>query len=174
MSLFRFVKYSSILYFLGKHRSKLLRSIAVLLFAFVTSLLYEDVRVYLAQQHPGTLIYALLAKIVIVYGALIFVLLQFRSARNADKGETRAAELATDAGKKRKSADKNPSATPDRLDALGDLKQHGHLRSRYDRILAGESHSEVNRGLDGLKSGTKTQARDKRAAARAKGSIPPE
>ena len=52
MSLFRIVKYSSIIYFLGKHRGKLFRSLAVLLFAVVTSLLYEDLRVYLASQHP--------------------------------------------------------------------------------------------------------------------------
>ena len=78
MSLFRFVKYSSILFFLGRHRTKLFRSLAVLLFAVITTLLYDDVRVYLEARHPETLIYALIAKIVIVYGALVFVLLQFR------------------------------------------------------------------------------------------------
>ncbi len=78
MSLFRIVKYSSLIYFLGRHRDKLFRSLAVLLFALVTSLLYEDLRHYLELQHPGTLIYALIAKVVIVYGALAFVLWQFR------------------------------------------------------------------------------------------------
>jgi hypothetical protein len=78
MSLFRLVKYSSILFFLGKHKSRLFRVLAVLLFAGVTSLLYGDVEAFLAREHPGIVIYALMAKIFIVYGALIFVLLQFR------------------------------------------------------------------------------------------------
>ena len=49
--------------------------------ALITSLLYEDLRHYLELQHPGTLIYALIAKVVIVYGALAFVLWQFRPRR---------------------------------------------------------------------------------------------
>ena len=59
MSLFRVIKYSSVLFFLGKYKSKLFRVIAVLLFALVTSLLYQDLANYLSQQHPDTLIYAL-------------------------------------------------------------------------------------------------------------------
>ena len=43
MSLFRLIKYSSILFFLGKYKFKLFRVIAVLLFAGVTSLLYGDI-----------------------------------------------------------------------------------------------------------------------------------
>ncbi|MFK8041009.1 hypothetical protein [Congregibacter sp.] len=146
MSIFRILKYSSLLYFLGKHRSKLARSAAVLLFAFVSSLIYDDVRIYLAQQHPGTLIYALIAKIVIVYGSLVFVLLQFRnSVRSSDDGKARAARIA----------ERNDSSPPSseavakgHLDALADLEEHDHLRSRYDRILAGKNSSE------------KTQARE--------------
>ncbi|WP_439105654.1 hypothetical protein [Congregibacter sp.] len=142
MSIFRILKYSSILYFLGKHRDKLARSAAVLLFAFVSSLIYDDVRVYLAQQHPGTLIYALIAKIVIVYGSLLFVLLQFRSsATAAAKGEARAADLAGSVGAE-KSA-KNPEAVAKgHLDALANVEEHDHLQSRYDRILAGKTSSD--------------------------------
>ena len=140
MSIFRILKYSSLLYFLGKHRSKLTRSAAVLLFAFVSSLIYDDVRVYLAQQHPGTLIYALIAKIVIVYGSLVFVLLQFRSsAQSSDDGKTRAAKVAE------RNDNSPPSTEPvvkGHLDALADLEEHGHLRSRYDRILAGKNSSK--------------------------------
>ncbi|EED31799.1 hypothetical protein NOR53_3081 [gamma proteobacterium NOR5-3] len=138
MSLFRIIKYSSLLYFLGKHRDKLTRSAAVLLFAFVSSLIYDDVRVYLAQQHPGTLIYALIAKIVIVYGSLVFVLLQFRSGAKVSKdGEARAADLP---GRRDTGAASKP-VSKDRLDALSDVEQHTHLRSRYDRILSGERPS---------------------------------
>ena len=135
MSLFRFVKYSSILFFLNKHRSKMFRSVAVLLFALVTSLLYEDLRVFLAQQHPESLIYALVGKFVIVYGALIFVLLQFRPGGADRKGEARAQAVA-----RKGSGEKNADSTSDdRLEALKDLQHHGQLRTRYDRVLAGDS-----------------------------------
>lgn len=135
MSIFRIIKYSSLFYFLGKHRDKLTRSAAVLLFAFVSSLIYDDVRIYLAQQHPGTLIYALIAKIVIVYGSLLFVLMQFRGgAKASQEGEARAADLPRRSDK----AAASQSTPTDRLDALSDVEHHEHLRSRYDRILSGE------------------------------------
>ncbi|MEM1401984.1 MAG: hypothetical protein AAGG55_01525 [Pseudomonadota bacterium] len=136
MSVFRLVKYSSIIFFLNKHRGKLFRSIAVLLFALVTSLLYEDVRVFLAEQHPDTLIYALVAKITIVYGSLAFVLWQFRPEQRG-KGTARAAKAAQT---KETHSRLEPSETPDdRLQALADVDAHDRLRSRYDRVLAGES-----------------------------------
>lgn len=150
MSLFRFVKYSSILYFLGKHRSKLFRSAAVLLFAFITSLLYDDLRLYLESQHPQSLIYALIAKVVIVYGSLVFVLMQFRPNNLREKqGAKRAASMAhsgADTAMTGKPGARNQGAgqanagreAGDRLDALADIDSHAHLRTRYDRILAGE------------------------------------
>ncbi|WOJ97610.1 hypothetical protein R0137_03325 [Congregibacter brevis] len=145
MSIFRILKYSSLLYFLGKHRSKLARSAAVLLFAFVSSLIYDDVRIYLAQQHPGTLIYALIAKIVIVYGSLIFVLLQFRSSvQSSNDGKARAARVA-DRNETKRDDGSRPSSDPaakGHLDALANLEEHDHLRSRYDRILAGKNPSD--------------------------------
>jgi hypothetical protein len=115
------------------------RSTAVLLFALVTSLLYEDVRVFLTEQHPETLIYALIAKISIVYGSLIFVLMQFRPDKNAASGEAKAAALGN--RKSIKPAEQAPKA--DRLDALADLDQHQQLRSRYDRILAKASQPDT-------------------------------
>lgn len=153
MSLFRFVKYSSILFFLGKHRDKLLRSCGVLLFALVSSLLYEDVRIYLAQQHPGTLIYALLTKVLIVYGSLLFVLLQFRTgAGSSAKGEARAAAAAS--SKDRQHGDKPTDG--DRLDALSDLNHHDKLRSRYDRVLAGEPSDQLRKPSSTKRSSTKS------------------
>ena len=127
MSLFRIVKYSSLIYFLGRHRDKLFRSAAVLLFAFITSLLYDDLRHYLEIQHPGTLLYALIAKIVIVYGSLAFVLWQFRPKRGNSAPEPPAEKAAP------------PVPPSDRLDALANVDEHQRLRSRYDRVLAGES-----------------------------------
>ena len=143
MSLFRIVKYSSILYFLGRHRTKLFRSVAVLLFALVTSFIYEDLRVYLELQHPGTLIYALVGKVIIVYGSLIFVLLQFRPGKaDSGDGEERARKLG---GRSKSPEENRPEPHGDRLDALADIEHHDRLRSRYDRILAGTETSPRKR-----------------------------
>jgi hypothetical protein len=139
VSLFKIVKYSSLIYVLGRHRSKLFRSAAVLLFAFITSLLYEDIRHYLELQHPGTLLYALTAKIIVVYGSLVFVLWQFRP--NAAEKSPVGAENPAEA--------ENPTQSPaDRLDALADVDTHDRLRSRYDRILNDGSRATKSKGKD--------------------------
>lgn len=135
--MFRLIKYSSLIYFLGKHRDKLFRSVAVLLFAFITSLLYDDVQVYLAAQHPETLIYALIAKIAIVYGSLGFVLLQFRpgpSAAKLDVVDKPSPEATTD--------DQTPQ---DKLQALTDIDNHERLRTRYDQLIEGAADSATKR-----------------------------
>ena len=147
MSLFRFVKYSSILYLLGKHRDRLFRSLAVLLFALVTSLLYDDLRVYLESQHPETLIYALIAKVIIVYGSFVFVLWEFRPRASATSaGEARAAGVARKTGKKPEPevAADSRSEPDDRLSALADVDSHRKLRTRYERVLAGEHRPAVD------------------------------
>lgn len=147
MSLFRFVKYSSILYFLGKHRDKLFRSFAVLLFALVTSLLYDDLRVYLEVRHPDTLIYALMVKVAVVYGSLVFVLWQFRPHGTREKrGEARAAAVPSSGGKA------GAKEENDRLADLADVESHGKLRTRYDRVLAGQAHAS-----DSKRSSTKSR-----------------
>jgi len=154
VSLFRIVKYSSLFYFLGRHRGKLFRSAAVLLFALVTSLLYDDLRLYLESQHPESLIYALIAKVAIVYGALAFVIIQFRPrGARKQRGEARAARLGSEAGADRGAAvGDTPGA--ERLDALADVDRHARLRSRYDRILAGEAHADAGAPGDrGKRSG---------------------
>ena len=124
MSLFRVLKYSSLVFFFNRYRGKIFRIVAVVLFAVVTSILYQDVADYLQAQHPGTVVYALIGKILIVYGALVFVLWQFRPEPKSP-------------------AEKLPEIPPhveppcpnDRLSALEDLDSHDKLRSRYDRIL---------------------------------------
>ncbi len=126
MSLFRIVKYSSILFFLSKYKDRLFRVFAVLLFAGVTSILYEDVAVYLQKQHPGTVIYALVAKIVVVYGALAFVLWQFRPVENANPQRTSSSDTGV-----------RQAVFDDRLSALEDVSHKQQLRSRYDSIVQG-------------------------------------
>ena len=132
MSLFRIFKYSSILFFLGKYKIRLFRVVAVLLFAGITSLLYQDVANYLQQHHPDAVIYALMGKIAIVYGALAFVLWQFRPV--ADAGNS----LPASAPKARGSS--SASEPESRLGQLESVSQHDTLRSRTDKLLKEKSH----------------------------------
>ncbi len=129
MSLFRIVKYSSILFFLGKYKSKLFRVTAVLLFALITSLLYQDVADYLQQQYPKTVVYALITKIIIVYGAMAFVLLQFRPTE--DDVTVVDTETPTPSAKK----DKDKATPTDRLAQLENIEKKTTLRNRYDKVV---------------------------------------
>jgi len=132
VSLFRIVKYSSLLFFLRRYRGRIFRVLAVLLFALVTNLLYQDVAHYLQLRHPGALLWALVGKIIIVYGALAFVLWQFRPVREQ---EPSTATTGTRAGARAAPAREQPPAAPDRLSALADLEHHDRLRTRYDAVL---------------------------------------
>ena len=129
MSLFRIVKYSSILFFLGKYKSKLFRVAAVLLFALITSLLYQDVADYLQQQYPTTVVYALITKIIIVYGAMAFVLLQFRPTE--DDVTVVDTETPNPSAKK----DKDKATPTDRLAQLENIEKKTTLRNRYDKVV---------------------------------------
>ncbi|MEQ8265134.1 hypothetical protein [Pseudohaliea sp.] len=132
MSLFRIVKYSSLLFFFRRYRGRIFRIVAVLLFALVTNVLYQDVAHYLQLRHPGALVWALAGKIVIVYGALAFVLWQFRPVR--DEAAPTDAGAAKAAGKTR-GEEKTPAAPADRLSALADIEHHDRLRTRYEAVL---------------------------------------
>lgn len=125
MSVFRMIKYSALFYFLGKYKQKAFRIMAVLLFAGVTSLLYQDIADYLQAVHPDTVIYALVGKILIVYGALIFVLFQFRPG--PDSGSPQAAPRSDQTR-----VDEPPH---DRLSAFSNLDAHDTLRTRRESML---------------------------------------
>ena len=122
MSLFRIIKYSALLHLASKYRVKLFRIVAVLLFAWVSSILYQDVAAYLEEAYPGTVVYALVGKIIIVYGALIFVLLQFRPESEATS-ERPSLEQGASGGE-----------TKDRLSALSNLDTHDQLRTRAGSV----------------------------------------
>ena len=110
--------------------------VAVLLFALVTSLLYQDVAEYLQQQYPETVIYALIGKIIIVYGALIFVLFQFRPEPGSKPdSSTRVMDEM-----KQPSSDKMVASPPlgDRLAGLENVTKKITLRSRYDKVIDGD------------------------------------
>ena len=129
MSLFRIVKYSSLLFFFRRYRSRIFRIVAVLLFALVTNVLYQDVAHYLQLRHPGALVWALTGKIVIVYGALAFVLWQFRPVRDDE------APAEAGAAKKGVKVREDRQAPADRLSALADIEHHDRLRTRYEAVL---------------------------------------
>lgn len=132
MSLFRLVKYSSLLFLLGKYKHKVFRVVAVLLLAAVTALLYGDVEAYLAREHPETVIYALIGKILIVYGALAFVLWQFRPVPEV------AAKPFANPGRSAGFTGDNPSgeSETDRLSRLSDLDRHDQLKNRSSDLLS--------------------------------------
>lgn len=135
MSLFNAFKYSALLFFLRRHKQQLFRIVAVLAFAGITSLLYGDLVRYLEVRHPGALLYALIAKVVIVYGALLFVLWQFRPAAR-QTGDDAEPPQSTE------SAPQSPQLAPaveDRLAELEDVERHERLKSRYQRMLESET-----------------------------------
>lgn len=122
MSLFRIIKYSALLHLASKYRVKLFRIVAVLLFAWASSILYQDVAAYLEDTYPDTVIYALIGKIIIVYGALIFVLLQFRP-----EAETTSESPSLEQGG-------SGEEKKDRLSALSNLDTHDQLRTRAGSV----------------------------------------
>ncbi len=130
MSLFRVLKYSSLVFFFNRYRGKIFRIVAVVLFAVVTSILYQDVADYLQAQHPGTVIYALIGKIIIVYGALLFVLWQFKPQKDdspAAKPKPPKPQPVPD--------ETAPEPPADRLSQLADLDSHDRLKSRTEQLL---------------------------------------
>ena len=136
MSLFRIVKYSSILFFLGKHKTRLFRAVGILLFAGITSLLYQDVSDYLQVQHPGFVVYALLIKIFIVYGAFAFVLWQFRPRGSGDDVPSKGDSIASPQPPQESTQSIGP------LSDLADVSTRDRLRSRYDGVLKGDSKTD--------------------------------
>lgn len=129
MSLFRIVKYSSVLFFFGKYKLRIFRIVAVLLFAGVTSLLYQDIVDYLEMRHPDAVIYALITKILVVYGALIFVLLQFRPEQ---KDISSTLDLPA---KKMGPSTPGSAVSQDRLAQLEDVTEKATLKRRYDKVI---------------------------------------
>jgi hypothetical protein len=129
VSWFRVLKYSSLLFLAKKYRTKLFRVIAVLLFALLTSLLYQDVADFLEARNPEHVIYALIGKIIIVYGALVFVLWQFRPEPELPEEKT----TVPASGPK---LSKQPPPKPmDRLDGLADIDSKPKLKSRYEKLI---------------------------------------
>jgi len=95
-------------------------------------MLYQDVANFLQDQYPDTVIYALIGKIIIVYGALAFVLLQFRP-----EAEEKPNALNRPADNTEHDLTPEPSehSPDDRLAALEDVSQKDTLKNRYDGVI---------------------------------------
>ena len=125
MSIFRFVRASSLLYIAGRYRQRLYLALVLLLVAATTAWLYGDIAVYLQRHHPQLEVYALLGKTIIVYGSLLMCLWLFRPRSGTDP----VAETVLET---------------DSADRLQQLAARDRLVSRYDAILS--------RGSPALKS----------------------
>ncbi len=123
MSLFRFARASSLIYLAGRYRERLYFLLTVLLIALATAWLYEDVSVYLQREHPHLEIYALAAKTIIVYGALIIVLWVLRPRSGTVHNPPESPVLQSES----------------RLEQLADRER---LVSRYEAILSGREKAE--------------------------------
>jgi len=99
-------------------------------------MLYQDVANFLQQQYPNTVVYALIGKIVIVYGALIFVLFQFRPD---PEDKLNALSQPPETSKLDPTSSSQSKSPNDRLTALEDVTQKGKLRSRYEDVMKRES-----------------------------------
>ena len=106
------------------------------MFALVTSLLYQDVSEYLQRQYPETVVYALIGKVIIVYGALVFVLLQFRPD---PEGGAKASTQTVESPQNPSVSKGVPKPPPnDRLAGLEDVTKTTTLRSRYNKVIDSE------------------------------------
>lgn len=132
MSFFKVIKYSSLLFLLGKHKIKVFRVAAIVSFAMVSSLLYDDVTLFLAAQYPNSLGYALVVKVAIVYSALAFALWQFRPVSPRVAPISSKSE-GTNSLHSTTPADNEPQRV-DRLAAFSDLDKYGDLQSRSDAL----------------------------------------
>jgi hypothetical protein len=138
MSLYRFVRTSTLLMVAGRYRSKLFRIAVAIGVALVTSWLFDDIALYLESQRPEWLGPALIIKTLVVYGALVYGFWQLRPGSWA---EAKADAIAAEAPRKTTSgSDQAPESPPPRIRGpLDELVDKPKLRSRKDAILESDS-----------------------------------
>ncbi len=83
------------------------------------------------------MVYALITKIIIVYGAMAFVLLQFRPAE--DDSSVIDAETANPSAQK----NKDNAQPADRLAQLTDIEKKTTLLNRYDKVVNKNTDNQV-------------------------------
>ena len=125
MSLYRFARTTALLTLAGRYRLKLFKLFIAVAVALVTSWVFDDIALYLDNHRPDWLGAALIAKTLVVYGALVYAFWQLRP------GSWSEAKLETTP----------PAATETALPESGPLDElldKPKLTSRKDAILSRE------------------------------------
>ena len=136
MSLFKFAKYSTLLFFMKRHKKQLHRLGATALLLLVSYFLLGDLQDFFAQTHPDLAIYMLVAKSALLYGAAGILIWQWRPKSDSSTSNVKAKSDALSISKNQEVAQDSPSS---RLDAFKNLDQHDKLRSRYQAIMKDKS-----------------------------------
>lgn len=132
MSLFKFAKYSTLLFFMRRHKKQLHRMGATALLLLVSYFLLGDLQDFFAQTHPDLAIYMLVAKSALLYGAAGILIWQWRPKSDSSTLDVKA---KSDALSTSKNQEVTQDAASSRLDAFKNLDQHDKLRSRYQAIM---------------------------------------
>ena len=136
MSLFKFAKYSTLLFFMKRHKKQLHRLGATALLLLVSYFLLGDLQDYFAETHPDLAIYMLVAKSALLYGAAGILIWQWRPKSDSSTSKVKAKSDALPISKNQEVAGDSPSS---RLDAFKNLDRHDKLRSRYQAIMKDKS-----------------------------------
>lgn len=132
MSLFKVAKYSTLLFFMKRHKKQLHRLGATALLLLVSYFLLGDLQDFFAKTHPDLAIYMLVAKSALLYGAAGILIWQWRP--NPDSATSgRKVKPETPAVSNTQEVDQDKPSS--RLDAFKDLDQHDHLQTRYQAIM---------------------------------------
>ena len=132
MSLYRFVRTSTLLVLAGRYRAKLFKIVAAIAVALVTHWLYGDIAFYLDNQQPEWLGPALVIKTLVVYGALVYGFWQLRPGSWEEAKADAIAAQASEKSRPGKAGEPEKAEAPGPLDQLADKPK---LRSRKEAIL---------------------------------------
>jgi hypothetical protein len=132
MSLFKVAKYSTLLFFMKRHKKQLHRLGAAALLLLVSYFLLGDLQDFFAQSHPDLAIYVLVAKSALLYGAAGILIWQWRPKSDSAKLRGKANSEGPSVSESQDRAQSKPSS---RLDAFKDLDQHDRLQTRYQAIM---------------------------------------
>jgi len=136
MSLFKVAKYSTLLFFMKRHKKQLHRLGSTALLLSVSYFLLGDLQDYFAQTHPNLAIYMLVAKSALLYGAAGILIWQWRPKSDSSPSSGRAkSEVPAVSDRQNVSQSKSRS----RLDAFKDLDQHEQLQTRYQAVMKSKS-----------------------------------
>ena len=121
MSVYRFLRASTMLALARRYRQKLFGILVAIAVALTTSWLYSDIASYLQNHHPQWLLAALVTKTIIVYGVLVYLVWQLRPSAWGSE-----------------SPEKPASPTPPGASAPGpldELLEKPKLKSRRESLL---------------------------------------